>query len=294
MCEEKIKTVSAPTGSGIYISAYDGNYERFIVPQTAGGGTVCGIMPFAFSEHRELRELGLPETVAYIGAHAFYNCRSLKRLVLSDGASEIGDGAFKNCYALTEVDLTRRMPHTKCLKGILSEMNHAVTVTIHYGEKTAQLFFPYYLYNYEENTPARIVNQITEGAGIQYRECIGGEDIHYAEYDNLFETGVLRDVQDASWQIAVCRLRFPYRLSKVAAQRYREFLQAHRIALTNRLVAEEDDGGLKAFLSLSLLDRADLHLCIDAARSAAQMEGLGILLAYQRGKYGITRKSFEL
>lgn len=290
---EKFAVRPAVQGSGIYISEYEGNYEKFIVPETVNGETVVGLSAFAFSEHRELLEVCLPETLEFIGAHAFYNCRALKRLVLGDRVADIGDGAFKNCYNLSEIEMSRSVQHTNCLKGILSEVNNEVLVTIRYSGETARLVFPYYLYNYEENTPARIVNQITEGSGILYRECIGGEDIHYKEYDRLFGTGVHIDVQDSAWRIACFRLLYPVRLSRQAEEKYRSFLYENRIALVNRLVGQENDVELKAFLSLNLLGREDIRTCIEAARETKQMEGLGILLAFQNEKYGLVRKKYE-
>ena len=290
---EKFSVRPAKQGYGIYISEYEGNYEKFIVPEKVNGETIVGLSAFAFSEHRELLEVCLPETLQSIGAHAFYNCRALKRLVLGDRVTEIGDGAFKNCFHLSEIEITRSVAHTKCLKGILSEVNNEVMVTIRYSGETARLVFPYYLYNYEENTPARIINQITEGSGILYRECIGGEDIHYKEYDALFGTGMHIDVQDSAWRIACCRLSYPVRLSRTAKENYRSFLYENRIALVNRLVRQEKDAELKEFLSLNLLEREDVRNCIEAARKTKQMEGLGILLAYQKEKYGLVRKKYE-
>ena len=53
---------------------------------------------------------------------------------LYDGIVDIGDGAFKNCYLLKEIDIVRITNHTKTLKGILSEVNNELTVTIHYND----------------------------------------------------------------------------------------------------------------------------------------------------------------
>jgi hypothetical protein len=212
---------------------------------------------------------------------------------MTDGVYDIGDGAFKNCARICEIEIVRKTDNTRCLKGVLSEVNNEVLVTIHYEDGDAKLVFPYFLHNYEENTPARIINQITEGSGIQYRESIGTEDVNYAEYDSLFETGRNIDVHDASWKIAYYRLQFPYRLTKQAEHQYREFLRQNRFELVNKLIETEKYEELKGILALSILDKKDSSQSIETARQGVQMEGLGILLEYQKEHYGTERKKFE-
>ena len=50
---------------------------------------------------------------------------------------------------------------------------------------------------------------------------------------------------------------------------------------------------LKMLLDMDICSRDDLMKCIDNARANGQMEGLGILLAYQKEKYGTVGKKFE-
>ena len=277
----------------IYITGYSGNAEICIIPDTIEGKAVGGIDKFAFSEHRGLREIFLPEAVGSIGAHAFYNCRVLKTIHMSDSVVDIGDGVFKNCYDISDIDIIRKRTDSKCLKGILSEVNNEVEVTLHYEDGEAKLIFPYYLYNYEENTPARIINQVTEGSGIRYRECITGEDVNYAEYDRIFADAMHIDVLDASWRIACLRLKYPYRLSHTAEKQYRKYLEDNRLELTMQMIEQEKYDSLKDFLSMKLLNDEDLGKCIDKAREKSHMEGLGILLEYRKEEYGTRKKKFE-
>lgn len=251
------------------------------------------IKSYAYSEQRELKEINILPTVKSIGTHAFYNCRNLCKISLYDGITDIGDGAFKNCFSLKEIDIIRTTNHTKTLKGILSEVNNEVMVTIHYQDEISKLIFPYYLYNYEENTPARIVNQITEGSGIQYRECIAGEDIDYVQYDKLFEAERHIDVLDSAWKIACVRLKYPYKLSDMARQQYTSYFEKEGGCLLNNMVELEKFNELKMLLNMDICSRNHVMECIDYARANKAMEGLGILLAYQKEKYGTTKKKFE-
>lgn len=282
-----------PCGDGIYITGYSENDQICRVPNNIDGKVVTGIDKFAFSEHREMRKIYLPETVRYIGAHAFYNCRVLEAVNMTDGVVDIGDGAFKNCYDIAVIDIIRKRNDSRCLKGILSEVNNEVEVTLHYDDGDAKIIFPYYLYNYEENTPARIINQVTEGSGIRYRECVTGDDVNYAEYDRIFEDAMHIDVLDASWRVACLRLKYPYKLADKARDCYRKYLNDNRLAFTMRMIEQEKYDGLKDFLSMKLLDNDDLGKCIDMAREKSHMEGLGILLEYRKEEYGTRKKKFE-
>lgn len=280
-------------GDYVYITEYTEEASVCVVPSHIAGCAVKGIDKFAFSERRKLAKVVLPESVESIGAHAFYNCRTLKEMILCDNVVEIGDGAFKNCYNISDITITRKNNHTRCLKGILSEVNNETTVTIEYPDGTAKVVFPYYLDNYEENTPARIITQVTSGSGIRYRECITGEDINYAEYDKIFLQAMHIDVQESAMKIAMGRTAKPYRLSDEAASQYKKYLMDNRIEFVLKLVKEEKYEELNEFLAEKYLDNDDLKYCINKAREESLIEGLGILLAFQRDNYGAAKKVFE-
>ncbi|MBQ4283722.1 MAG: leucine-rich repeat domain-containing protein [Lachnospira sp.] len=280
-------------GEYVYITEYVGEENRCTIPTNIGDAIVKGIDRFAFSEKRELVEIVLSESVESIGAHAFYNCRSLKSIVMGDGVTDIGDGAFKNCYNISDIKIIRTHNNTRCLKGILSEVNNETTVTIEYPDGTSKVVFPYYLDNYEENTPARIITQITSGSGIRYRECITGEDINYAEYDNIFLQAMHIDVQESAAKIAMGRINYPYHLSDKAKEQYRAYLFDNRVELLLKLAKDEKYEELNEFLNMKLITAEDLKYCINKAREESLMEGLGIMLAFQRENYGTTKKIFE-
>ena len=131
------------------LKQYSGEEEKITISEKIDNKKIVSVGAFAFSEHREIVEITLPETVVSIGAHAFYNCRNLASITLYDTVTDIGDGAFKNCYRLHNINIIGTGLNTKCLKGVLSEVNNEVKVTIHYDDDDAVLVFPYYLYNYE-------------------------------------------------------------------------------------------------------------------------------------------------
>ena len=70
----------------------------------------------------------------------------MKQITLYDGVFDIGDGAFKNCPDISLINMQRCTDNTKCIKGILSEVNNEIELTINYDDGKAKLIFPYYLF----------------------------------------------------------------------------------------------------------------------------------------------------
>ena len=77
------------------LKQYSGEEEKITISEKIDNKKIVSVGAFAFSEHREIVEITLPETVVSIGAHAFYNCRNLASITLYDTVTDIGDGAFK-------------------------------------------------------------------------------------------------------------------------------------------------------------------------------------------------------
>ncbi len=267
--------------------------QKIRIPDSIDGITVTSIGEFAFSEHRELIQVKIGAGVRKIGQHAFYNCRNLIRIELTDNVTEIFDGAFKNCYKLKEILIDKLNDNSKCLKGILSEVNNEVTVSLKYADGQAKLVFPYYILNYEENTPARIINQVTEGSGVQYRECVAGKDVDYQKYDRLFELARYIDLNESAYAIAYNRIRYPYKLMDKYRKEYTDYIKENRFSLIMRLAEKENFKDLKGLLALDIFSKEDLYKSCEQLRQGKYMESLLIVLDYQKEKYGTEKKKFE-
>lgn len=263
------------------------------IPDEIEGCAVTSIAKYAFSEHRELLSVSLPKQLNDIGAHAFYNCRNLRHITLYDGLRDMGDGAFKNCDKVSEIEIIRDSGSMKCLKALMEEMNQEMRVTIHYGEETSVLVFPYYLYEYEENTPGRIINQVTIGSGVHYRECIGGEDINYVQYDRIFDVEKNIDVNESAWKVAYWRLRFPYALSDKDAQSYGRYLSERKYDIAEVLIKKEMYDELVMFLDMMAETRDDVETIIEGARSNNRIKAVGILLEYEKKRWQAKKKSYD-
>lgn len=225
----------------------DKHMKKVEVPAVIESLPVHSIAPYAWSECRQLETITLPDDVERIGGHCFYNCRKLKSVSLSDKIHIVEDGAFKNCEELTEVTMRRLTGRSTCLRSMMNEINTDLECILAYEDFRVKLFFPGYVYDYEANVEARIINQITYGTGVHYRECIsGGEDVDYQAYDRVFEMAVHNEKEEKLCHIARNRLLYPYRLSEEAKKRYEGYLQEHIVSEVDRLIEAEDMACLQA------------------------------------------------
>ncbi|MGI5989189.1 MAG: leucine-rich repeat domain-containing protein [Lachnospiraceae bacterium] len=264
--------------------------ERLEIPEG-----IREIMPFAMAEHREIQELILPDSLKKIGAHAFYNDRSLISISFSDNLDDIGDGAFKNCEKINRLLIRKQKGNMRGLKDLLADLHQEIEVRIfdENSSEEARLIFPYYLMNYEENTPARIVNQIAEGSGVEYRNCVSSSGIDFLFYDRLFTNNQAVDLQGCSARIAMARLRFPYGLTDRAEETYRKYLTAHAQEIMKKLIAGDREQAMTDFLDLNLTDRDFLTRMIEYARVSDFSQALSALLNYERSHYGRKKKTYD-
>lgn len=179
------------TNTGMELTAYYGNGSIVTIPDKIEGMPITSIGTYAMEGHNEVTELVLPAALDTIKAHAFYNCRNLEKISLSDRVTEIEDGAFKNCRSLRFLHMQVIQGKMTCLKNLLSELNQELHIKMDYIEggqvkKESKLVFPKYAYDYVDNVEARIINQITYGSGVHYRECMKEKDIDFRKYDHVF------------------------------------------------------------------------------------------------------------
>lgn len=243
------------------------------------------IVPFEYSERRDLIRAEFPRSLKMIGAHAFYNCRSLAEIMFRTSGTDIGDGAFKNCRRLKKISIEKNTDDLKMLKAILVDVNQESEVDLIYADGHARVVFPYYIDNYEENTPARIVMHVSEGAGTMYRECIYSGDLDYKAYDALFSKELNLDIYDSAVAIAVNRLTFPYRLTGAAEGLYRDYLKKNVKEIIGKYMSEKNIKGINDIINLDMIDKEACESLIEDAREKGETEALCVLLSYYGDKY---------
>lgn len=274
--------------TGILITGCDRIEDTVIdIPKLIEGRQVTAIGAYAFKEFRKVRFLSIPDTVTSLGNHCFYNCRKLEQITLSDAVMEVEDGAFKNCEELTAVTMKRITGKSTCLKCIMNEINAELEFTLQYGTDTVKLIFPRYVYDYEANVEARIINQITYGTGVHYRECVrGGDDIDYQAYDQVFKMAVYNDEGKTLRQIAGNRLLYPWKLSKEAKSTYMAYMKEHLCEEIEELAGAEDTDTIKALGELGLYTAGNVEELLETAHKAGNIPCVTCLMEYKRKLMG--------
>lgn len=277
---------------------YLGQEEEYEIPKTIEDAPVTVLSAYAFSEHRNLISVHLPPMLERIGAHCFYNCRGLKELSLYDKLEEIEDGVFKNCQSLSHLTLSTMPENKLVIKNILMDTTEGIGVTIYYGEgeeaERAEVIFPPYLVEYEENTPARICEKQAYGSGERYRHCLYGGQLNFDQYDQLFDFSVAVDSLEYPIQSAVGRLRFPYSLKEEGRKRYEKFLKERIEKVLTFYIKREDTEMIQWFLDEKRLSQEEMGMAADLCRKYQKNGILPMLMEYQNENFKPKKKNFDL
>lgn len=265
--------------------AFEGcGLERADLPRS-----LTALPEYAFAQCRSLSRLTLPDTLTTLGHHCFYNCRALEELVLPPGVTFAGEGLLQNCHALRRLTA----PLGAGLGVLLSDLTQPLTLTVPLGGETARFFLPGFSYEYESITAPRVWRTITYGAGQLYRECFSTRDIDFDLYERYFATALIQDELADTVHIALCRLRWPCRLSPQGRKQYLDHVQAHWDTALSLLMAEDDLPGLEALLALAPPDRSTLDALTAQARRANRLFFVSRLMEAGMGRSGAD-KTFDL
>ena len=91
------------------IDRYTGSEDVLALPCQLDGFPVTGIGQEAFSDHREIKKVILPEGVKNVGRRAFNCCHKLKEIILPDSLTGMGKYVFEDCQALKEIRIPERV-----------------------------------------------------------------------------------------------------------------------------------------------------------------------------------------
>lgn len=115
---------------GVFITGYTGTLTSFELPDEIDGLPVTGIAAEAFRESG-IEEIGLPESLRYIGKNAFHKCTDMTFVGLPDGLEIIDEWAFYGCSGLTAVEFPeglKRMESLSFAETMLSEVRIPASV----------------------------------------------------------------------------------------------------------------------------------------------------------------------
>lgn len=286
---------------GIRITGCNCSLRMLTVPGQIAGLPVVQVGDYAFQGMEELCQAELPPSVDFLGDHVFFNCVHLEKLTAYDALVHVGDGAFKNCDRLSEIVLHVRTGHTSALRLLICDVMQDVRADIIYEEAgeaaaRARLMFPAFYFDYIENYPARIFEEVIYGAGQAYRQCFRGGDVDYDAYDRLFARSLREDSPQAVLGHAVGRLSCPYRLGEARREVYRTWIGTHGAELLKECMDRDEPEDLEQMLALDLYDEEQTGNMISRAVREKKPEFINLLMAYQGRRFagGKKRRKYVL
>ena len=215
---------TAPDGSLVLSGVRDAGVA-LTVPDSRDGKTVCRVARGAFRELSGVRTLDFAPGIVEIGDFACYGMPDLVSVSLSETLTEVGDAVFRACDALQSVHYAAPQGNFYALRALLSEPEPAFRCELKLSDGEAELYFPSFQNEFDEDTMARAIHPRIEGCGYAFRECVTRREIDFFQYDRQFERAAAAE-REVACRIAIGRLRYPYRLAEVRRKEYRDYLAA--------------------------------------------------------------------
>ena len=197
---------------------------ELVIPGTQDGKPVRRILKNALRELSGVRSIRIAEEVTEIGDFACYASPELIRVSLSETLTELGDGVFRGCEALQSVHYAAPQGNFYALRALLTEPEPAFRCELKLSDGEAELYFPSFQNEFDEDTMARAIHPRIEGCGYAFRECVTRRSIDFYQYDRQFARAAAE--REPACRIAMGRLRYPYRLSEARREEYRAYLAA--------------------------------------------------------------------
>ena len=228
------------------ITGHKGDPRDLVVPEAVDGIPVREIAPHAFENRLRLESVALPKSVVRVGAFAFHSCRSLNKIDLTEYAVDCHDGAFRGCDAIRLIIYRISSGNFRVMRDLLTSAERRMHFRIldERDGSSADLVFPGYVRQDQEDTFARVIHFSLEGVGFAYRECVSRSGIDYAAYDRLFSKIDYAYGTDAA-AIAMHRLRTPRSMGEAAGTRYRSFLEKYADQTLRDLVRRGNAEGIE-------------------------------------------------
>jgi len=161
----------------------------------------------------------------------------------------------------------------------------------------ARLMFPAFYFDYIENYPARIFEEVIYGTGQAYRQCFRETDLDYAAYDRLFERSVREDHPETVLQTAAGRLLYPVSLPQERRRAYGNWLGQQADLCLGWFAAGDDPDTFARLLDLDLFDRDGTERMLAAAQEKEKAVFVSLLMEYYGRRFARKkggRRRYEL
>lgn len=299
------------TEQGIRILRCYGTSSSVTIPEQIEGRPVIELAAYTFAENMDeepentsgmpcicgenLEELHLPKTIVRLGRYIFYNCIKFRKLSFYSSIAFMGAGAFTGCEKLSRLEMQEVQETPSCLREILSDLKQAVQVKVYQGLKCRyELTYPEFFEEAEENTPARIINTVTHGMGIQYRNAFRNTRVIFAEYDKLFEVGKYNIDLINVIEMAAGRLMYPIELEENARTAYEEFLLEHLEEAANAFLEQEERQKLQWMAEQFVTTKEQIEVLVQQAVNRDEAEVVSRLVDIRHRRFSEKKKKFSL
>lgn len=116
----------------VIVTRYKGTDEIVTIPELMDGKPVKVIGDNAFYQHKYMKSVILPQTLAEIQTAAFYRCYSLESIKIPKNVNKVDSGAFFRCSSIENIFVEKENPYFSDINGVL--YNKDVTELIAYPE----------------------------------------------------------------------------------------------------------------------------------------------------------------
>ena len=260
--------------------------------------TIEMVDDYAFCNCRGLVKIELPDQVHIIGNHAFYDCRKLQLVSFSGQTETFGDGVFKNCDALERIQINIRADEPTRLHVLFSNLENELTLGLNYCTadgrvEHAELFLPGYECEYIGDLLARHFKEVVHGAGRGYIFCVSQPQVNFEAYDELFLEAQRLDDPIHLIQIALCRLKYPFRLQEKSRLRYEDYLREHGKEVGEFLMNREDMNSLEFLAEKKLFSEDSIQRLEEIACFRKRPEYVSFFMDYGNQQKAAKKKTFD-
>lgn len=220
-----------------------------------------------FRSLTSLEEVVLPDTLKYIGSGAFSLCPMLKSLTLPDSVTEIACDAFEG----TPIDLTMSIESRVWRRDGMREIKKRLLIDVHGSTVT---------FTDKNGTVAKAVNA-TQGEKQEtvdaVKELMVAKDgsFSFEGYDQSFK---LLKKNDNKLILAICRLLYPYKLTKRSKGVYTRLLAKQGLEAGKMLFGNGRTDVLFHLASLGYISPSALRDLLEYTSSKGDIELTAVLL----------------
>jgi len=302
------------TENGISITKYSGSSSFVIVPENINGILVTNIGDNAFRDHKEIKEVIIPDSIVSIGNYAFcecrglkaielpdkisfagdhmlYNCRGIEKISIPSDIEYIGDGFIKNCDQLKYITITDE----KISSGVSYFLNELSTeVTLFIKNRNLTLILPGFGYEYIDKCYSRTFETITHGTGVMYRRCIEKNKININTYDSVFKYASRQEMPYTLCLIAINRLMASDSIDEESRNLYISYLKENIYLAVELAIKEEKSELMEIFENNDIFTAENISKAIETSRKKQRADFTSELMDIKMRKFGRTKKVFDI